>query len=106
MKTKKNKKIVIYDPKRFILFLSLLMVIISILIVSIMNLNKSYGQEIQESYEFYIVKKGDSLWSIVNNHYPEKYDPRDLVKKVKSYNSLNTNIIHEGDILKLPEIYD
>ena len=45
----------------------------------------------------YIVKKGDSLWSISN-----KYGI--TVNDLKQYNNLNTNLISVGQILKIPEV--
>lgn len=45
----------------------------------------------------YIVKKGDSLWSISN-----KYGI--TVKDLKQYNNLNTNLISVGQILKIPKV--
>jgi len=45
----------------------------------------------------YIVKKGDSLWSISN-----KYGI--TVNDLKQYNNLNTNLISVGQILKIPKI--
>ncbi len=45
----------------------------------------------------YIVKKGDSLWSISN-----KYGI--TVNDLKQYNNLNTNLISVGQILKIPKV--
>lgn len=45
----------------------------------------------------YIVKKGDSLWSISN-----KYGI--TVNDLKQYNNLNTNLISVGQLLKIPKV--
>ncbi|TJX62969.1 LysM peptidoglycan-binding domain-containing protein [Soehngenia saccharolytica] len=100
----KAKRIIIYNPRRFFLFTTLLIIILSIIIGSFLNLNKSYGQGEDKQFEYYVVKKGDTLWSIVSNHYSDKYDPRHLIYQVKYYNSLEDNIIYEGDTLKLPTL--
>ena len=62
----KSKRIVIYNPKRFFLFTTILILIFSIIIANIFNLNKSYGQYANKEfdYDYYVVKKGDTLWSI------------------------------------------
>jgi len=98
----KSKRFIIYNPKRFILFTLILILIFSIIIANVLNLNKSYGQDVNKEFEYYVVKKGDTLWSIVNDHYPNKYDPRNLIFQVKHLNALKDNFIYEGDTLKLP----
>lgn len=102
----KSKRIVIYNPKRFFLFTTILILIFSIIIANIFNLNKSYGQYAnkESEYNHYVIKKGDTLWSIVNNHYSNKYDPRELIYQIKNLNELEDNIIYEGDTLKLPNL--
>ena len=45
----------------------------------------------------YIVKKGDSLWSISN-----KYGI--TINDLKQYNNLNTNLISVGQLLKIPKV--
>ena len=47
------------------------------------------------SNDYYIVKKGDTLWDIAN-----KYNTS--VNNIKSLNNLSTNIIKEGQKLKIP----
>ncbi len=60
-----------------------------------------YGQKPSASvptYKEYVVKNGDSLWRIAKNElgsgarYPE----------IKELNNLKNNIIHTGDVLKIP----
>lgn len=46
----------------------------------------------------YSIKDGDSLWSISR----EQYGDATLWEKVKKYNGLSSNIIHAGNVLKLP----
>lgn len=54
------------------------------------NYNKTFENE-------YIVKKGDSLWSIAT-----KYGI--TVNDLKEYNNLKTNLISVGKVLKIPEV--
>ena len=57
-----------------------------------------YGVDYNKTFDNeYIVKKGDSLWSISN-----KYGI--TVNDLKQYNNLKTNIISVGQVLKIPKI--
>ena len=57
-----------------------------------------YGVEYSKTFENeYIVKKGDSLWSISN-----KYGI--TVNDLKQYNNLKTNLISVGQVLKIPKV--
>lgn len=57
-----------------------------------------YGVEYSKTFENeYIVKKGDSLWSIAT-----KYGI--TVNDLKEYNNLKTNLISVGKVLKIPEV--
>jgi len=48
-----------------------------------------------------VVSKGDTLWSIVQEHYPEYDDIREAIKIVKEINNCNASI-NPGDILMIP----
>jgi LysM repeat protein len=50
--------------------------------------------------EAYVVKPGDSLWSIAAERYPG--DPREGVWKLKRINGLATPSIYPGQELQLP----
>ena len=57
-----------------------------------------YGVNYNQKFENeYIVKKGDSLWSIAT-----KYEI--TVNELKEYNNLKTNLITVGQVLKIPEV--
>ena len=57
-----------------------------------------YGVDYNKTFDNeYIVKKGDSLWSISN-----KYGI--TVNDLKQYNNLKTNLISVGQVLKIPKI--
>ena len=58
----------------------------------------------QES-KYYIeifVEKGDTLWDIAKRTLPEKTDIRKYIKEIKAVNSLDTALIREGELLKIP----
>lgn len=51
--------------------------------------------EIDETYFLYVVKKGDTLWSI-----SRRYDT--TVEIIKKLNGLNSDLLQIGQILKVP----
>ena len=57
-----------------------------------------YGVNYNQKFENeYIVKKGDSLWSIATRY-------KITVNELKEYNNLKTNLITVGQVLKIPEV--
>ncbi len=48
------------------------------------------------------VATGDTLWSIVAEHYPPSEDPRVMVEEVREANSLEGYVIRPGARLELP----
>ena len=55
----------------------------------------SIGQVLLIPNKTYIVKKGDSLWSIAKNN-------NTTVDKIKSLNNLSSNLLNIGQVLILP----
>lgn len=53
-------------------------------------------QSSQTNYIEYVVKKGDSLWKIATMY-------NTTVDKIKTYNSLNSNLLQIGQILRIPK---
>jgi Tfp pilus assembly protein FimV len=52
----------------------------------------------------YVVRAGDTLWSVANGAYPGSHDPRQLVFRLEQRNRLATADIHPGEVLTLPII--
>lgn len=50
----------------------------------------------------YTVAPGDTLWSIVAEHYPPSEDPRVMVEEVRDENGLEGYLIRPGARLELP----
>jgi LysM repeat protein len=50
----------------------------------------------------YTVEPGDTLWSVVVEHYPPSEDPRAAVEAVRDANDLPDARIYPGMRLKLP----
>lgn len=53
----------------------------------------------ETAYRSYTVKKGDTLWGIAERFLGNGLD----YKKIMSYNSLTSETIYEGQVLKIPE---
>ena len=52
--------------------------------------------------ELHTVARGETLWSIVTDHYSHSEDPRVLVEEVRDVNDLDGYLIQPGDRLELP----
>jgi len=60
-----------------------------------LNLKKTSSDIITQDYDYYTVKKGDTLYSIAS-----KYNTS--VDEIKSLNNLNSNTLSVGNLIKLP----
>lgn len=49
-----------------------------------------------------VVQQGDSLWEIARQLSPEA-DPRETVVQLRALNGLESNLIHPGQVLLVPE---
>ncbi len=58
----------------------------------------------EQSYLCHTVNPGETLWSIVTNHYPPSEDPRVAIEEIRQANSLEGYRIHSGECLELPSI--
>jgi nucleoid-associated protein YgaU len=47
------------------------------------------------------VEQGDSLWLIAGRAAPES-DPRDMVMAIRELNGMRSNLIHPGEVLRIP----
>ena len=87
------KKYRIVNLRRFIVFLSLMLIINNI---------RAEGTIMdQEEIEHYIVD-GDTLWNLALEYMPDKYDVRQMVYEIKEINNLDNQHIYPGQIIKIP----
>jgi nucleoid-associated protein YgaU len=52
----------------------------------------------------YVVRAGDTLWSVAGRAYPGGHDPRQLVFRIERRNRLGSADIRPGQVLTLPII--
>jgi nucleoid-associated protein YgaU len=50
----------------------------------------------------YVVRSGDTLWSVAGGAYAGSHDPRQLVYRIEQRNHLAGADIHPGELLVLP----
>jgi nucleoid-associated protein YgaU len=50
----------------------------------------------------YVVRSGDTLWSVASAAYSGSHDPRQLVYRIEQRNRLAGADIHPGEVLVLP----
>lgn len=99
------KHTIIINKRRFYSFVLLAVLILSLLMVflfAFISKREAYGAGMLEGEE-YIVKAGDSVWSIagpIAEH--QKRDVRDVVRDIYRSNGLADKTIHPGQSLVLP----
>lgn|SRR5690554_3001448 len=79
------------------MFLSIL-VLVMILFFAI----TTYGSRPLD-YNIITIKKGDTLWSIVNMYNTKNMDPRKMISEIKKLNNLDDVVLQPGQKLMIPE---
>lgn len=60
------------------------------------------GAGAESSPTYYTVAPGDTVWSIVVDHYPPEEDPRPMVQDIREVNDLEDFRVYAGMRLELP----
>lgn len=98
LNSKSSKSSNIYDKIKKIVLLSII-ILLGLFIVGITTSGSS-----QNEYKEIEVTTGDSLWSIINNHYGEEHDKRKIVHQIKEINNLDNVILQPGQTIKVPDL--
>lgn len=99
MKNNKVGRYKIINKGRFLLFLSIPVIIIfSILFGMKVNARNETGSTFESIY----VEEGDSLWSISNKYAPKNMDIRLYIDNVMEINELETVMLRPGQMLNVP----
>ena len=98
----KDKKYIIVNSTRFFIFITFILVIISLIVSLVFNLSKAHSSSYMQNYKVYYVAKGDNLWDISLRNMPKDFDVRRMVYEIKKLNDMETSYIYEGDSIKIP----
>ncbi len=93
MKRIKNKQKKFYPCK--------VIALVALLLLAIMGTGFAISDNDKPQYEIrydYVVKEGDTLWSIAESNVSEDEDIRDWIRKVQDINgiNINKNPLHAG----------
>lgn len=96
-KTKrKNNKITIA--------LTIIFIFSFLILINTFGNQNSYGDQEQEYFQV-IIKAGDSLWSIAEEHTPEHSDLRETMKLIEERNNISSSQLFAGELIEIPMIY-
>lgn len=97
----KNTKIVIVNKFRFTTFLSVVLLILTLLISSLLNVVIAKEDTYNDYFKVY-VREGDTIWKIAQENNPYGEDIRKVVYEIEKMNKLEDEYIKPGDIIKVP----
>ena len=78
-----------------------LVIFIGIALVLLLIATQPTMKQIEWDEETYIVKSGDTLWTIADKYCPEIVDKREWIHEVQELNNLHGSILHPGQRLKV-----
>lgn len=89
---------------RFILFMSLLLVIAVFFVNSILGTDKVASLSTPAQVEIR-VQAGDTLWNIARDYGPSDVDTRRVVYEICQINNVTAETIYPGQTLLIPEYF-
>ncbi|WP_432409545.1 LysM peptidoglycan-binding domain-containing protein [Wukongibacter sp. M2B1] len=96
------KKLRIVNRKRFMLSMTIIMIILFFLISNVFALvNRAEGYEAPK-YKEIVVKGGDTIWELARDHGPKNIDIRKTVHEIGRINNLHNYDVFPGQIVKVP----
>jgi len=101
MKTTSKKHYRIKNKFRFITFVTLLSLVLSIGFASISGLADVSGSEVKE-YITVQVAEGDTLWDLAQKYGPSNVDCRKLVYEIGKLNNVDASSLQVGQYISIP----
>jgi len=98
---RRKKKTIVSNKFRFITFLSIVFLLITITLGSLLNIDVAYSSTYNKFYKVRVVP-GDTLWNLAMEYNNSNTDIRKLVYDIKKVNNLDDSIIIPGDVIKIP----
>ncbi|MBK5252979.1 MAG: LysM peptidoglycan-binding domain-containing protein [Peptostreptococcaceae bacterium] len=100
---KKHYKII--APVRFVIFVTIIFVLIATLTIHMFGLDNASGTT-KTYYKQIEVTYGDTLWDIADRTMPADMDPRQAVYEISNLNDIDDGQIYPGQILIVPTEID
>ena len=85
---------------RFITFVALMVIAVSMLMGAVFPVSASHQQEL--SYKEVKVQYGDTLWNIARTYGSSNMDVRETVYEICRINGVEAGSIYPGQVLKVP----
>lgn len=95
----KKKKTVIVNKRRFVTFLTIMLMFTC---CGFSSVRKHTTSADSTNYILIHVQPGDTLWSIARSNSYGNKNTRSLVHEIKKYNNLKSSTIYVGDELVIP----
>ena len=99
----KRKRLHIVSNFRFTLFLVICFLFVFTVANLALRLNVASSATIDKYEEIYI-KKGDTLWSLVGEHFGNDVNKTKVIYEIEKLNDLD-KYIRPGEVIKIP-VYD
>ncbi len=97
----RSKKIIIVSKTRFVIFVTLVLLILGFISSEFFKFEKVYSATYDKWIEI-TISKGDTLWQIAKNNNPNNHDIRKVVFEIMEYNDMEDANIMPGDVIKIP----
>ena len=91
-----------YNSRKVNRFITGLAALIIILIISFLLMDSSAFGYSPKEYTTVVVSSGDTLWSIASEKADGTKDIRSVLSEIRAINDLDSDILYEGTILKVP----
>ncbi|WP_164995814.1 cell division suppressor protein YneA [Miniphocaeibacter massiliensis] len=99
----KRKKYRIINRKRFLTFVFMCVVLLTLTIVLFVNIKSSFGSTKENNIDYYIIRHGDTVWSVAEEfNTNKKVNIRDFVDIIIEENSINNSNLIPGEKIKIP----
>ncbi|MDK2810676.1 MAG: hypothetical protein PWR27_1385 [Petroclostridium sp.] len=101
MRTKTQLKLKIINKKRFVTFITSILILSVILTVMFFAQTSVRGQA-ESNYIYVHIATGDTLWDIALRYNQNHKDIRNFINEIMLENNMETAMLTQGQILRVP----